>query len=157
LEGRDLYEAMRDEGLFSTDRTASVIAQSLAAIAVAHEMGVLHRDLKPENIMLLHTVDDEGRPADLVKVCDFGIAKLAGSPLADMHRDSAPTSVEGKNEQRLTRMGLIMGTPAYMSPEQACGEELDARSDIYAIGVILYEMLTGRVPFDAPSPEEIAS
>jgi eukaryotic-like serine/threonine-protein kinase len=157
LEGRDLYEAMRDEGPFSSERIANVIAQALAGIAVAHELGILHRDLKPENVMLLHSVDDEGRPTDLVKVCDFGIAKLSG--FAELPQASGPisTPLAGANHQRLTRMGLIIGTPAYMSPEQACGEQADARADIYAIGVILFELLTGRVPFEGGTPEDTAN
>ncbi len=152
LEGRDLYEAMREEGPFSAERIANVLAQALAGVAVAHELGILHRDLKPENIMLLPTVDDEGRSTDLVKVCDFGIAKLSG--FTDLHEPSAPVSTPVSGSHRLTRMGNIIGTPAYMSPEQACGEPADARSDIYAVGVILFEMLTGRVPFEGATPED---
>ena len=153
LEGRDLYEAMRDEGPFSSERIANVIAQALAGIAVAHELGILHRDLKPENVMLLPSVDDEGHATDLVKVCDFGIAKLGG--YADTPAASGPISQP--TGQRLTRMGLIIGTPAYMSPEQACGEQADARCDIYAIGVILFELLTGRVPFEGATAEDTAN
>ncbi len=160
LEGRDLYEAMRDEGPFSSERIANVIAQALAGIAVAHELGILHRDLKPENVMLLPSVDDEGRATDLVKVCDFGIAKLSG--FAELPQQAQPTGSTSQhptsgNHQRLTRMGLIIGTPAYMSPEQACGEQADARADIYAIGVILFELLTGRVPFEGGTPEDTAN
>jgi eukaryotic-like serine/threonine-protein kinase len=153
LEGRDLYEAMRDEGPFTSERIANVIAQALAGIAVAHELGILHRDLKPENVMLLPSVDDEGHATDLVKVCDFGIAKLGG--YADTPVASGPISQP--TGQRLTRMGLIIGTPAYMSPEQACGEQADARCDIYAIGVILFELLTGRVPFEGATAEDTAN
>ncbi len=158
LEGRDLYEAMREEGPFSSERIANVIAQALAGIAVAHELGILHRDLKPENIMLLPSVDDEGRATDLVKVCDFGIAKLSG--FAEGPHASGPMAIPSSqpgNQHRLTRMGLIIGTPAYMSPEQACGEQADARSDIYAIGVILFELLTGRVPFEGATAEDTAN
>ena len=158
LEGRDLYEAMRDEGPFSSERIANVIAQALAGIAVAHELGILHRDLKPENVMLLPSVDDEGRQTDLVKVCDFGIAKLSGFAELPQTQSSGPISQPTSgNHQRLTRMGLIIGTPAYMSPEQACGEQADARADIYAIGVILFELLTGRVPFEGGTPEDTAN
>jgi len=106
---------------------------------VAHEMGIVHRDLKPENIMLLQGTDDEGRARDLVKVCDFGIAKFTD------RRDGTPQT----GGQKLTTAGIVVGTPEYMSPEQGKGEALDARSDIYAMGVILYQLLTGRVPFEA--------
>src|SRR6202012_297237 len=102
-----------------------------------HDMGVIHRDLKPENIMVLERKDDEGH--DIVKVCDFGIAKIAES------EDDEP-SRKGTGA-KLTTTGLVVGTPEYMSPEQARGEKLDPRSDLYSMGIILYQLLTGRTPF----------
>jgi serine/threonine-protein kinase len=117
-----------------------ILAQALSALAVAHDLGVLHRDLKPENIMVLRDTKDDGSPTDLIKVCDFGIAKM-------IERDEDPT----KSREKLSTGGVVVGTPAYMSPEQARGEALDLRSDLYAMGVILYQMLTMRVPFDAPT------
>jgi serine/threonine-protein kinase len=142
LDGRDLFRVLRQDWPLSPARIANVLSQALAAIAVAHDMGVVHRDLKPENVMILRVTDDEGAPKDLVKVCDFGIAKFFAG------RDSGPG---GGDPNRLTTHGFVVGTPEYMSPEQGKGELLDARSDIYALGVILYQLLTGRVPFDAES------
>jgi serine/threonine-protein kinase len=112
---------------------------------VAHDLGVLHRDLKPENIMVVRGKGDDGQPVDIVKVCDFGIAKIVDP--------SAEASEEGG--RRHTTRGMVVGTPAYMSPEQARGGALDGRSDLYTVGVILYELLTGQVPFDGGSPLDI--
>jgi serine/threonine-protein kinase len=139
LDGRDLFRVLQQEWPLAPMRIADVLSQALAALAVAHDMGIVHRDLKPENIMLLPGTDDEGRPHDIVKVCDFGIAKFTD------RRDGTPQT----GGQRLTTQGIVVGTPEYMSPEQGKGEALDARSDIYAMGVILYQLLTGRVPFEA--------
>jgi hypothetical protein len=141
LDGRDLLEVINHEWPLSTLRMVDILSQALSALAVAHELGILHRDLKPENIMVLRGPNDEGSPADTVKVCDFGIAKI-------IERDEDPE----KARKRLSTGGIVVGTPAYMSPEQARGEAVDARSDVYAMGVILYQMLTMRVPFDAPTP-----
>ena len=140
LEGRDLYTLLREEGPLPRDRVGDILLQVLAAMAVAHEMGVVHRDIKPENIMIQRGTDDEGRPRDLVKACDFGVAKITD------HRGEK--SVTGP---AITTEGLVVGTPEYMSPEQGRGEVLDARSDLYSVGIILYQMLAGRVPFDAES------
>jgi serine/threonine-protein kinase len=136
LEGRDLFHVIREDWPLPAARIAEMLSQALAAIAVAHDMGIVHRDLKPENIMVLRGTDDEGNPRDIVKVCDFGIAKFTE------REDRA-------GGQKLTTHGIVVGTPEYMSPEQGKGEALDARSDLYAMGVILYQLLTGRVPFDA--------
>jgi serine/threonine-protein kinase len=105
-------------------------------------MGIVHRDLKPENIMVLRGTDDEGNARDVVKVCDFGIAKFMAL------RDAGSVPAAG-GHQHVTAQGFIVGTPEYMSPEQGKGEMLDARSDIYSMGVILYHLLTGRLPFEA--------
>jgi serine/threonine protein kinase len=138
LDGVDLYRVVRDQWPLSAARIVDLVSQALAAIAVAHDLGIVHRDLKPENIMILRSIDDEGHPCDLVKVCDFGIAKFTEA------RESKTLG-----GPKLTSQGLVVGTPEYMSPEQAKGEPLDARSDLYAMGVILYQLLTGRVPFEA--------
>jgi len=139
LEGRDLYRVIHEDWPLSNERISDIVMQALAAIAVAHDMGVIHRDLKPENVMILRTRNDDGKDADLVKVCDFGIAKIT-----EKDDDPAPANPAAR---KLTTQGLVIGTPEYMSPEQARGEKLDARSDLYSMGIILYQLLTGRTPF----------
>lgn len=149
LEGRDLFHALKADFPLSRERICSILSQTLAALAVAHEMGVVHRDLKPENIMLLPAKDDEGNSYELVKVCDFGIAKILDTAKED--DDGGPTTTSSTHTGTLTAHGMLIGTPEYMSPEQARGEPADARSDIYAMGVILFQLLTGRLPFIANS------
>lgn len=144
LDGRDLLTVMNEEWPLDDRRVAIILSQVLAALAVAHDQGIVHRDLKPENIMVLPGTTDDGDMIDVVKVCDFGIATIANAIEED--------SRGGK----LTAKGLVMGTPDYMSPEQARGERLDPRTDIYSIGVILYHLLTGRTPFTAESALGIA-
>jgi eukaryotic-like serine/threonine-protein kinase len=142
LDGRSLHHVLRDDWPLAPTRIADILMQTLAALAVAHDMGVVHRDLKPENVMVLSGTDDDGRPKDIVKVCDFGIAKIT-DPRA--YRGNGERESEGP----VTTAGFLVGTPEYMSPEQGRGEKLDPRSDLYSVGVILFEMLTRRVPFDA--------
>ncbi len=127
LEGKDLAGAL-GEGRFPWHRTEWIFIQVCDALRAAHAKGIVHRDLKPANIFLL----DRGGP-DYVKLLDFGIAKLT---------DARETG------EKLTRTGTLFGTPQYMSPEQAAGRGVDTRTDIYAMGCILYEMIAGRVPFE---------
>ena len=134
LDGRDLEQVILKESPLDSRRIVAITTQMLSAIAVAHDVGIIHRDLKPENIMLIRGVDEEGAPREMVKVCDFGIAKLV-----DRTTDGPAR----------TTSGLVVGTPEYMSPEQGKGESVDARSDLYSVGVLLYQMITGRVPFEA--------
>jgi serine/threonine protein kinase len=132
VRGRTLREAL-DGGALPPARAVHILQGVLEALHAAHSLAVVHRDLKPENIML---VDRDGDP-DFVKVLDFGIAKVDGAAPAGA---AAPM-------QALTKAGAIIGTLEYMSPEQALGQPIDARSDLYSAGVILFEMLTGSCPF----------
>ena len=141
LEGSNLFQIIKDEGPLAPERCADLMRQVLAALAVAHDLGIVHRDLKPENIIVRTATDDEGNTTEIVKVCDFGVAKMAPA------RDD-----QSKEGEKLTSHGVIVGTPEYMSPEQARAESLDGRSDIYAVGCILYQMMTRRVPFIAEQP-----
>jgi serine/threonine protein kinase len=145
LDGLDLFQTLERQWPIPDSRTIDLLCQTLSALAVAHDMGIVHRDLKPENIMLLSRVDDEGRPRDMVKVCDFGIAKTADSNLDTLHQGA----------RALTTQGILIGTPEYMSPEQCRGQPLDPRSDLYSVGIILYQVLTGRVPFQAETAIDI--
>jgi len=130
LDGADLAHHIRDGGPMNIERTRYIFNQICRALGAAHTKGIIHRDMKPENIYL---ITREGK-ADWVKVLDFGIAKISSLDEAG---------------SRLTRTGMIFGTPEYMSPEQARGDKPDHRVDVYAAGCILYEMLTGDVPFHA--------
>ncbi len=127
LEGRTLHRAIREEAPFDEERGAHIARQICRALREAHSLGVIHRDLKPANIYLVDHADE----VDFVKVLDFGLVK----------------SVDGTAEE-LTQAGLFMGSPKYMSPEQIRGDRVDARTDIYSLGIVLYEMITGKVPFD---------
>ena len=142
LDGRDLHHILHEEGALPAGRAADILMQALAALVVAHDMGVIHRDLKPENIMVLDGVDDEGKRVDVVKVCDFGIAKINN---AHTFAGSGSSPARGP----LTTQGLVVGTPEYMSPEQGRGDTLDLRSDLYSVGVILFQLITGKLPFTA--------
>ncbi|MBL8634563.1 MAG: protein kinase [Myxococcales bacterium] len=134
LEGHDLAHVIAESGALTVQRIRLIMGQLCRALAAAHQKGIVHRDLKPENIYL---VEKEGK-SDFVKILDFGIAKM-----------TTMESGGGGPGGRLTQSGMIFGTAEYMSPEQARGETPDHRVDIYALGCILYEMLTGRVPFHA--------
>jgi serine/threonine protein kinase len=137
LDGRDLAQSREHDGPFALERTLSILRQILSALGATHAKGIVHRDLKPENIIL---ISREGNP-DFVKLLDFGIAKLSNQELGDA--------------RPRTRTGMILGTPEYMSPEQAGGQVVDHRSDIYAVGVILYWMISDRLPFIGRSVGEL--
>ncbi len=130
LEGEALSQRVAETNRLTPDEIVAIARQTAEGLQGAHDAGIVHRDLKPDNIFLTQ----RGKDGVFVKVLDFGIAKVASS------------------QNQVTRAGRIFGTPHYMSPEQARGEELDNRSDIYSMGVILYELLAGRVPFDGENP-----
>jgi serine/threonine-protein kinase len=140
LEGRDLLRVINEDWPLPPERIAAVISQALGALAVAHDQGIIHRDLKPENIMIVPGTDDEGNAIDIVKVCDFGIAKISDSRSFQTEKGKGPA---------LTQTGSLIGTPEYMSPEQARGDSLDVRSDLYSMGVVLYQLLCADLPFKA--------
>lgn len=134
LRGKDLGVVCHEEHELPLPRIVDVLTQVLAALGEAHELGIVHRDLKPENIIL----QPQRRGGDLVKVLDFGLAKL---------RADAPS--------RVTSPGIVCGTPDYMAPEQGRGDPIDGRSDLYAVGVMLFQLLTGRLPFEGDSPTQV--
>ena len=135
LEGQTLHHALREGGTMHEERVGRIAAQICRALREAHALEVIHRDLKPANIFLSRHGDDE----DFVKVLDFGLVK---------HLSERP-------EEQLTQTGLFMGSPKYMAPEQIQGGHVDPRTDIYSLGIIMYEMLAGKVPFDRPTSVNI--
>jgi len=137
LEGKNLNQVVRREGPLPLERAIPVLVQVCGALQEAHSQGIIHRDLKPENIFL----STNGGLKDYAKVLDFGLAKVT-------ERELRPGSI------MLTQEGMVFGTPEFMSPEQAQGKKLDARSDLYSLATILYEVLTGKLPYDAKTPME---
>jgi tetratricopeptide (TPR) repeat protein len=131
VAGEPLSDVLARDGRMQPARACHIASQILLALEHAHEQGVIHRDLKPANVMLVKD-PDPGKP-EAVKILDFGIAKM--------------TQAQGTTDEPLTRGMMIFGTPAYMSPEQAAGQDADGRADLYSCAVILFEMLTGRRPF----------
>jgi serine/threonine-protein kinase len=134
LEGKNLNQTVRTDGPFSLQRALPVLIQACGALEEAHKAGIIHRDLKPENIFLVQSDTLHDYP----KLLDFGLAKVG-------ERQMRPGSIV------LTQEGMVFGTPEFMSPEQAQGKPLTPASDVYSLAVILYEVLTGKLPFDAKS------
>jgi eukaryotic-like serine/threonine-protein kinase len=139
VEGRELFRVLAEEGRLCQDRAVAMAVQVCDALATAHDLGIIHRDLKPENVMLVP--DPESPHGERVKLLDFGVAKRVGPVL-------------GGEEESLTLSGAIVGTPAYMAPEQCRGDALDGRTDVYACGALLYHLVTGRAPFEDECPLE---
>ncbi|MCH2109978.1 MAG: serine/threonine protein kinase, partial [Polyangiaceae bacterium] len=135
LEGKNLNQVVRRDGPMEPRRAVPILIAASHALAEAHDLGIVHRDLKPENIFICR----QSGLMDYPKVLDFGLAKVT-------EQQMQPGSLI------LTQEGMVFGTPEFMSPEQAKGNSIDARSDIYALGCILYEALTGKLPFRAKAP-----
>ncbi|HUQ45201.1 MAG TPA: serine/threonine-protein kinase [Gemmatimonadaceae bacterium] len=133
VEGEPLTAVVEANGALPSLRAADITRQAAEALSVAHDMGIVHRDLKPDNIMLAKNRDG----SDCVKVVDFGIAKAANS-----------------DAQKVTKTGLVVGTPEYMSPEQLSGDKLDGRSDVYSLALVAFNMLTGTLPFPSETAQE---
>ncbi|HEY8039426.1 MAG TPA: serine/threonine-protein kinase [Polyangiaceae bacterium] len=138
VEGKSLREAI-NEGRLELGRALHITRQIAGALARAHALGIVHRDLKPENVMLVKREGD----SDFVKVLDFGIAKV---PVGEMFGDN-----KAQPGQALTQLGMVYGTPEYMAPEQALGQVVDARADLYALGIMAFEMIVGARPFEHES------
>lgn len=134
IEGKSLSGLLKETGPLPLNRATAILRQTADGLEVAHELGIVHRDLKPDNIMI---ATQAGR--DLVKVVDFGIAKAVGGD---------------DTGQKVTKTGLVVGTPEYMSPEQLSGDKLDGRSDLYSLALVYYRMITGALPFQAETSQE---
>jgi len=134
IEGRSLSDLLHETGPLPVPRAARILTQCADALQAAHDLGIVHRDLKPDNIMVITS-----RAKDTVKVVDFGIAKATGADTGG---------------QKVTRTGLVVGTPEYMSPEQLSGDQVDGRSDQYSLALVFYRMITGSLPFKADSAQE---
>ena len=132
VDGGSVRDLMDREGKLPPTTAVPIVTEVLSALYYAHKRGIVHRDMKPDNVMLSD---------DHAVVADFGIARALGDG----------------TDQRLTKTGFVAGTPAYMSPEQSMGQEVDGRSDVYSVGAVLYEMLSDELPFDGPTPQAIAA
>ncbi len=139
VQGRSVADILEKEGAMPPPRVENIMKQVVGSLEEAHNHGIVHRDLKPDNVVLCERAGQK----DWVEVLDFGIAKRS--------------SEHDPNEAKLTQQGMVLGTPPYMSPEQFTGQPVDVRSDIYALGVMAYEMLTGKLPWEANTAWEWAS
>ncbi len=134
IEGEPLTDLLERDGALPVRRAVGIFTQVADALQAAHDLGIVHRDLKPDNIMLA-----QKKGGDQVKVVDFGIAKAVGGD---------------ESGQKVTKTGLVVGTPEFMSPEQLSGDKLDGRSDLYSLGLVFYQMLAGKLPFEATTVQE---
>jgi eukaryotic-like serine/threonine-protein kinase len=140
LAGKPLDKVIEEAGAMAPQRVLKLLRQICGSLEEAHGQGIVHRDLKPENVILVNRAGE----SDVVKLLDFGIA-------------ARTESADAAREAKLTQQGMVLGTPPYMSPEQFTGKALDKRSDIYSLAVMAYEMLTGKLPFDATTPWQWAT
>src|SRR5467141_2774817 len=135
IEGEPLTDLLEREGAIPVPRSTAIFLQTADALQAAHDLGIVHRDMKPDNIMLTRKKGG----GDVVKVVDFGIAKAVGGD---------------ESGQKVTKTGLVVGTPEFMSPEQLSGDKLDGRSDLYSLALVFYQMLAGKLPFEATTVQE---
>jgi serine/threonine protein kinase len=149
VAGTNLRQAVPNGARLEPTRAARLMLPVLRALAHAHAQGVVHRDLKPSNLML--TSDDEGQ--ETVKVLDFGVAKLLD---VDVDASVEGSEIDSGSIGRVTNHGQVLGTPRYVSPEQAAGADVGPTSDLYSVGVVLYELMAGRAPFQGATPVETA-
>ena len=151
LEGKNLQQILDEEGPLPLERLVNIVSQACAGLGHAHDAGVVHRDMKPANVVIVKRKDDEGRESELVKVCDFGIAHWVPE------QTKRPESMNDEDQTlvRLPDSKTVVGTPAYMAPEQIRNEPVDARTDVYAVGILLYELATGILPFMSHRPMEV--
>jgi serine/threonine protein kinase len=138
LDGRTVQRELEIDGPFAPARVAHIARQALDALGTAHDQGLIHRDVKPDNLLLMRV----GTDADYTKILDFGVAKLMQGTASD------------RSQLALTAAGMVFGTPEFMSPEQACGHELDGRSDLYSLAVTMFVMLTGTMLFEGKTAIE---
>src|SRR3954469_11055907 len=138
LDGRSVQRELEIDGPFAPPRVAHIARQALHALGIAHAQGLIHRDVKPDNLLLMRV----GSDTDYTKILDFGVAKLMQGAAAD------------RSQLALTAAGMVFGTPEFMSPEQACGQELDGRSDLYSLAATMFVMLTGTTLFEAATAIE---
>ncbi|MBC7976634.1 MAG: serine/threonine protein kinase, partial [Myxococcales bacterium] len=132
LDGRTVQRELEIDGAFAPARVAHIARQALHALGTAHDQGLIHRDVKPENLLLMRV----GADADFTKILDFGVAKLLQGAAGD------------PSQLALTAAGMVFGTPEFMSPEQACGQTVDGRSDLYSLAATMFVMLTGQTMFE---------
>jgi serine/threonine protein kinase len=151
--GDDLLEVVQRDGPMEQGEAVTIAMDVCLALEHAHQRGIIHRDIKPENVVLGRS--ELGGGARQVKVLDFGIAKIFDGAATDRTFGAGPPTLAGRSA--LTKVGATLGSPAYLSPEQGRAEAIDHRADLYSLGVLLFELLTGRLPFDGETPMQVVA